>query len=158
KSGEKAGEKPKDGDAKPDVAAAKKPEDEPEKPDLVLWHWKDQRLQPQQQVEEGRDKNFSYLATYRVAEKRFIRLADEELRNVTAAPKQKFAIGMDSNEYELLGALDGRRYQDIYVVDLKTGARKLAVKKNRWYAGPSPDGTHFLYYDDGHFFTYDMTS
>src|SRR5262249_51698350 len=53
KSGEKDGEKPKDGDAKPDMAAAKKPEDEPDKPDLTLWHWKDKRLQPQQQVEEG---------------------------------------------------------------------------------------------------------
>ncbi len=157
-SGDKSGPQPKDGDVKPDLAAMKKPEDEPEKADLVLWHWKDKRLQPQQQVEEGRDKNFSYLATYRVAEKKFIRLADEDLRNVTAAPKQKFAIGMDNNEYELLGALDGRRYQDIYVVDLKTGARKLAVKKNRWIYGPSPDGTHFLYYDDGNFFTYEMTS
>ncbi|MGH9936302.1 MAG: alpha/beta hydrolase family protein, partial [Blastocatellia bacterium] len=158
KSNLQPGDKPKDGEAKPEAAPAKKPEDEPEKPDLVLWHWKDKRLQAQQQVEESRDKNFSYLATYRVAEKKFIRLADEDLRNVNAAPKQKFAIGLDNSGYELIGNLDGRRYQDVYVVDLKTGARKLAVKKNRWYNGPSPDGTHFLYYDDGHFFTHDMTS
>jgi dipeptidyl aminopeptidase/acylaminoacyl peptidase len=152
---------PKDGDAKADVAQAammKKPEDEPEKPDLVLWHWQDKRLQSQQQVEESRDKNFSYLAIYHAADKKFIRLADEESRTVTAAPKQKFAIGFDSRDYEPLSNLDGRRYQDIYVVDLKTGARKLAVKKSRWYGGPSPDGTHFLYYDDGNFFTYDMAS
>ncbi|MEP7339765.1 MAG: prolyl oligopeptidase family serine peptidase, partial [Acidobacteriota bacterium] len=151
----------KEGEAKPDVAQAtmmKKPEDEPEKPDLVLWHWQDKRLQSQQQVEESRDKNFSYLATYRVAEKKFIRLADEDLRTVTAAPKQKFAIGFDSRDYEPLSNLDGRRYQDIYVVDLKTGARKVAVKKSRWNYGPSPDGTHFLYYDEGNFFTYDMAS
>jgi dipeptidyl aminopeptidase/acylaminoacyl peptidase len=158
KKADKASDKPKEGEAKPDPMAAKKPEDEPEKPDLVLWHWKDSRLQAQQQVEEGRDKNFSYLAAYRVAEKKFIRLADEELRNVSAAPKQKFAIGLDNRDYELFSNLDGRRYQDIYVVDLKTGARKLAIKKNRWYAGPSPDGSHFLYYDDGNFFTYDMAS
>lgn len=136
----------------------KKPEDEAEKPDLVLWHWKDKRMQPQQQVEEGRDKNFSYLSIYRVAERKFIRLADEELRQVTAAPTQMYAIGYDQRDYELMGNLDGRRYQDLYVIDLKTGARKLAVKKNRWSFGPSPDGTHFLYYDDGQFFTYDMTA
>lgn len=160
KKADKSGDKPKDGD-KPEAAATamRRPqEDEPEKPDLVLWHWKDGRLQSQQQVEESRDKNFSYLATYRVAEKKFIRLADEELRNVTAAPKQKFGIGSDNREYETIGSLDGRRYQDVYVVDLKTGARKLAVKKSRWNYGPSPDGTHFLYYDDGNFFTYDMAA
>jgi len=151
-------EAPKDGEAKPDLAAMKKAEDEPEKPDLVLWHWQDKRLQSQQQVEESRDKNFSYLSIYHVADKKFIRLADEELRNVNAAPKQKFAIGYDNRDYEPLSNLDGRRYQDIYVVDLKTGVRKLAVKKNRWVFGPSPDGTHFLYYNDGHFFTCDMAS
>ena len=151
-------EAPKDGETRPDLASMKKPEDEPEQPDLVLWHWQDKRLQSQQQVEESRDKNFSYLAIYHLAEKKFIRLADEDLRTVSAAPKQKFAVGYDNRDYEPLGNLDGRRYQDIYVVDLKSGARKLAVKKNRWGFGPSPDGTHFLYYGDGHFFTYDMAS
>ena len=155
KGGDKAADKP---DA-PAAAAMRRPqEDEPEKPDLVLWHWKDGRLQSQQQVEEPRDKNFSYLATYRLAEKKFIRLADDEVRNVTAAPKQKFGIGTDNREYETMGSLDGRRYQDIYVVDLKTGARKLAVKKNRWSFGASPDGTRMLYHDDGNFFVYDMAS
>ncbi len=149
----------KDGEAKPDMASMmKKPEDEPEKPDLVLWHWKDARLQSQQQVEEPRDKNFSYLAIYHIADKKFVRLADEDLRTVNAAPKQKFAVGFDNRDYEPLSNMDGRRYQDVYVVDLKTGARKLAVKKNRWNSGPSPDGTHFLYYDDGQFFTYDMAA
>ncbi|MEO6725494.1 MAG: prolyl oligopeptidase family serine peptidase [Blastocatellia bacterium] len=148
----------KDGEAKPDLAMIKKPEDEQEKPDLVLWHWKDSRLQSQQQVEESRDKNFSYLAIYHLTGKKFIRLADEEIRTVIAAPKQKFAIGFDSRDYEPLGNLDGRRYQDIYVIDLKTGAKKLAVKKSRWNFGPSPDGTHLLYYDDGQFFTYDMVA
>jgi dipeptidyl aminopeptidase/acylaminoacyl peptidase len=143
----------------PAAAAMRRPaEDEPEKPDLVLWHWKDGRLQSQQQVEEPRDKNFSYLATYRIAEKKFVRLADEEVRNVTAAPKQKFGVGTDNREYETMGSLDGRRYQDVYVVDLKTGARKLAVKKNRWSFGASPDGTRMLYHDDGNFFVYDMAS
>ncbi|MFQ6038789.1 MAG: alpha/beta hydrolase family protein, partial [Candidatus Aminicenantales bacterium] len=35
---------------------------------------------------------------------------------------------------------------------------RLALKKCRWYFGPSPDGTHFLYYTKGHFHTYEMAS
>lgn len=157
----KTPEKPAEGEAKPDaaaMAAMRRQDDEPEKPDLVLWHWKDGRLQAQQQVEESRDKNFSYLSSYLVADKKFVRLAEPGTRNVIAAPKQKFGVGFDATPYELIGNLDGRRYQDIYVVDLKTGAKTLAVKKSRWNYPASPDGTHFLYYDDGHFFTYDMTS
>ncbi len=125
-------------------------------PGLIIWHWKDNRLQPMQQVQEKRDKNFNYLCIYRIDEKKFIRLADEDVREVEAAPKHKFAIGFDRREYELSGNLDGRRYRDIYVFDLKTGRKILALKKNRWYFGPSPDGTHLLYYEKGNFYTYDM--
>ena len=48
-----------------------------EKPDLVLWHYKDPRLQSQQQVQEEMDKNFSYLSHLPRQEKKFIRLADD---------------------------------------------------------------------------------
>ena len=32
-----------------------------EKVDLVLWHWQDKRLQSQQEVQETRDRAFSYI-------------------------------------------------------------------------------------------------
>ncbi|MCK4644799.1 MAG: S9 family peptidase [Candidatus Aminicenantes bacterium] len=137
--------------------AAKKDEDA-ELPDVVIWHWLDKRLQSMQQVQESRDKNFNYLCIYHIKEKKFLRLADDELRRVDAAPKHRWAIGRDNREYELTGNLEGRRYQDIYVVDLKTGSRKLALKKCRWFFTTSPDGTHFLFYQDGHYYTYEMAT
>ena len=45
--------------AKPDEVA------DEDLPDLVIWHGQDGRLQSQQQVQEQRDKNYSYLAEYR---------------------------------------------------------------------------------------------
>jgi len=152
-----------------DASEAKKPPQEtppsaPEKisdedlPGLVIWHWLDKRLQSMQQVQEKRDKEFSYLCVYWLKEKKFVRLADEQLRRVEPSPKYQWGIGFDNNPYELPGNLDGRRYQDIYVVDLKTGQRRLALQKCRWYFGPSPEGTHILYYNDGHFYTYDLAS
>lgn len=133
-------------------------EAEEEMADLDIWHWMDKRSQPMQQVQEARDKNFSYLSIYRVKETRFIRLADEGLKQVEPAAKHRWAIGRDNSEYELMGNLDGRLYQDIYIVDLRTGARSLALKKSRWYNGTSLDGSHFLYYDDGHYYTYEMAT
>ncbi|MEW6125967.1 MAG: prolyl oligopeptidase family serine peptidase [Acidobacteriota bacterium] len=153
---------PKEGEEKPDpraaMMAAMKKDDEPDKPDMVIWHWKDKRLQSQQQVQESFDKNFSYTSIYRVEEKKFIRLADDAVRQVSVAPKQNWAIGTDNSEYEWMSNLDGRRFQDVYAIDMKTGARKLAIKKTSNFFGASPDGTKFLYYDDGNYFTYDMTT
>ncbi|MEN6560386.1 MAG: prolyl oligopeptidase family serine peptidase [Acidobacteriota bacterium] len=127
-------------------------------PDLVIWHGRDKRLQSAQQVQESRDKSFSYLAEYRVAEKKFLRLADDDVRDVEPAPKGRFAVGQDARAYELDSNLDGRGFQDIYVIDLATGKRTRALGKNEHYFGPLFDGTRFLYYDDGHFFAYDMAA
>jgi dienelactone hydrolase len=134
-----------------------------EKPDLVIWHHKDARLQAQQQVEAGRDRQISDLCVYRLKDKKFLRLADDSLKTVAVAPKQRYAIGYDRRAYELKGSLDGQRLQDIYVIDLQTGDRHLALKQLRssMFAGQvssSPDGTHFLYYNDGQYHVYDMVA
>ena len=127
-------------------------------PDLVIWHGQDKRLQSEQQVQEQRDKTFSYLAEYRVAEKAFIRLADDEVRDVSPAPKGRFAVGEDIRAYELDANLDGRNFSDVYVIDMRTGKRTKALEKKRYVYGPLFDGVHFLYYDDGHFHTFDMAT
>ncbi len=132
--------------------------DEEDMPDLVIWHWLDPRLQSQQQVEERRDSAYSYLSVYRVKEKKFWRLADDNLREVQLAPKETWAIGYDVTPYELEGNLSGQRYRDVYVINLASGEKKLVLPKNRWSYEASPDGSHFLYYDDGHFYTYEMAT
>ncbi len=132
--------------------------DEEDIPDLILWHWQDPRLQSQQQVEERRDASFSYLSLYRVKDKKFVRLADDELRQVEPGRKSDLAIGFDRSLYELEGSLSGQRFQDVYVVDLRTGQRKLALKQNRWSYGLSPDDRYFLYYDNGHFWSYELAT
>ncbi|HSP89389.1 MAG TPA: hypothetical protein VLN08_00695, partial [Vicinamibacterales bacterium] len=156
----KPGEGGADPTAKPEPPAAPAAPETPQEEtvDLILWHHKDPRLQSQQQVQEQADKNFSYLSVYRVKENRFIRLADDSVRSVSPAPKAKYALGYDVREYERMSNLDGRRYQDVYVIDMQTGDRKLALKKARNPGQPSMDGTKFYYFDDGHYFVYDMAS
>ena len=144
--------------ASEDKKPKKKEDSDEDLPGLVIWHWLDKRLQSMQQVQEKRDKEFSYLSIYRVKENKFIRLADDELERVVPAPKERWAMGYDDSEYRLTGNLDGQRYQDVYILDLKTGNRKLALKKCRWSFDASPDGSHFLFYEDGHYYTYDMAT
>jgi dipeptidyl aminopeptidase/acylaminoacyl peptidase len=151
--------KKKGADAKSDDPDAKaKPDDTPDLPDMVIWHYKDSRMQPMQQVQENADKNFSFLCAYRPSEKKFLRLGDDDIRVVTATPESKFALGTDIRNFELESHLSGQAYEDVYAIDLKTGARKLAVKKARYVMGASPDGSHILYYDEGVYYTYDATT
>lgn len=126
--------------------------------DLVLWNYKDPRLQSEQIVEESRDSDYSYLAEYRPAAGKFFRLADDTVRQVTPAPHDRYALGVAATPYELAGHLDGQTYSDIYATDLATGARTLALKHARWPAEVSPDGTHFAYYQDGNYYAYDMAT
>jgi dienelactone hydrolase len=137
---------------------AKSGDDDLVLPDMVIWHYKDSRLQPMQQVQENADKNFSFLCAYRPAEKKFLRLADEDVRTVALTPDSKFAMGTDVRNYELDSNLSGQRFEDLYSIDLKTGARKLAVKKAHYVMGASPDGSHILYYDEGVYYTYESAT
>lgn len=155
--------RPENADADDEAPAPPAPrpgndENADERPNLVIWHWKDDRLQSQQQVQQNADRNYSYLSIYHPATQKFIRLADDALRTVNIAPKQKFAVGYDVREYERMGNLDGRRFRDIYTVNLATGERTLALKKNRWIYGPSPDGTKVLFYQDKHFHLLDLAT
>lgn len=146
-----------DASADADSGAPQRPaQPEEDIPSLVIWHYKDPRLQSQQAVQENQDRNFSFLSAYLPELKKFVRLADDAVRQVTLEPQQKLAVGVDIRNYELEGSETGRHFQDVYTIDPLTGERKLALKKASHNLGASPDGTKMLYYEDGVFFSYDM--
>jgi dipeptidyl aminopeptidase/acylaminoacyl peptidase len=147
-----------DGADKKPADAPSAPADTEEKPDLVLWHWKDPRLQTEQQVQENSDKNFSFLSVWRPEGGKFLRLADENVRQMNWGVDSKLAVGADIRDYELMSNLDGKHFEDVYVVDPATGDRKLALSKARWFRGASPDGSRLLYYNDGAYYTYDTAT
>ncbi len=152
-------EGPDDTQSTPDAEEAISADDEDlDTADLVIWHWRDRRLQSRQQVQQEGDRNFGYLSTYLVNEQRFIQLANEEVRNLDPAPQERFAIGHDNDVYERMGNLDGQRYVDVWVADMATGASRLALEKKRWVYDASPDGSRLLYFDDGNFWTLDLAS
>ena len=160
-SEQKKSEEPKKEEPKKDAPPAVAPTPRPAvagKPDLVLWHWQDERLQSEQQVQAGSDKLANFLCVYRVKEKKLIRLADDTVKSVSPAAKHQYAIGRDTKPYQLMSTLDGKRFEDIYVINMETGERKKALTKARWVASTSTDGTHLLYYEDGHYFTLELAT
>jgi len=131
-----------------------------ENPSLIIWHAKDPRLQSQQIVQENADKNYTYMSQYRLVDNKFMQLATDEMRAVNIHPKERYATGIDIREYEQAASYSGRRYQDVYSIDLATGQKKLALKKSASpFAMPSPDGKLGLIWgEDGHYWVYDITT
>jgi dipeptidyl aminopeptidase/acylaminoacyl peptidase len=142
----------------------KKPKDEKkeaeadEKVNLVLWHHQDKRLPTQQKVQQEQDKKRSSAALYRVAENKFIRIGDEKLNNVSMPQFGDWALAQDDSEYQRQSSMDGRRFSDVYAVNLKTGERRLLNKQASWTFALAYDGRHYLHYEDGHFFSVEMAT
>jgi dipeptidyl aminopeptidase/acylaminoacyl peptidase len=129
-----------------------------ERPNLMIWHYKDPRLQSMQQVQENADRNLNYVTMYRVQDNKMVRLADEEVPTLTFTGRGRWAIGLTDDPYELQGNLDGQRYQDVYAIDTKTGQKKAIKKRLRWGNSASPDGTKYLFYENQHFHIFDIES
>lgn len=134
-----------------------------ETPSLVLWHWKDPRLQSAQQVQENSDKSFNYLAVWHVSDGKVVKLADDKVRTVSTAFGDRWGLGADFTPYERLNNLDGRSRRDFYAIDLRTGERaRIAEGINNPGGGFaqlfSPDGNKAAWYDDGHWNVYDFAS
>jgi dipeptidyl aminopeptidase/acylaminoacyl peptidase len=134
------------------------PKNEEERPDLVLWHWEDTRLQSVQQNREQMDKNFNHLSVYHIREQQFVQLGTDTLRMVMANPWGRYAIGFDTGPYELDAGLSGQNFRDIWVIDTRTGQRKMILEALPARGGLdiSPDGNMLAYFEQGDYYTYNL--
>ncbi|MDQ8144695.1 MAG: prolyl oligopeptidase family serine peptidase [Gemmatimonadota bacterium] len=142
------------------IAPARQDEDTPS---LILWHWKDPRLQSAQQVTEAQDRSFSYLAAWHIATPKVVRLSDATVRDVVIADGDRWALGADFTPYERQASVDGRALRDLYAIDATTGERTLIAKGLQNPGGPyrsllAPDGQRAAWYDDGHWHVHEFAT
>lgn len=129
---------------------------------LILWHFKDPRLQSAQIVspDQSSSPNRTFQALWRGDARKLVLLSDSSLPGVTVSRDEKFAYGIDSRPYELSNSYTGRNWQDVYKVDLQTGQRTLLQKK-RWPGtmSNSPDGQYQLFWArDGNYWKLDLAT
>ena len=134
-----------------------------ETPSLILWHWKDPRLQSQQQVTENADRSFSYLAAWHLASPKVVQLSDVTVRNVTVGYGDRWALGLDASPYERQASVDGRQLRDLYAIDATSGTRTMIAKGIQNPGGQpgqllSPDGMRTVWYDNGIWNVYEFAS
>ena len=133
----------------PENVNEKEKKDEEPKAKLDLWHWKDKALQPQQLLQASAERNRSYRALYDIKAKTILQLADKELPSVSVDPRSTadMALGTTNEKYKYMLSWETPGYSDVYVVDLKTGERKLIAEKLRARPQMSPDGKFISWFD-----------
>ncbi len=124
-----------------------------------VWNTQDDRIQSNQMVRAEGDRNFAFRAAFDVVAGKFIKLADETLRELDVAEHGPWAVGLDIRSY--LRDEKVLPSGDFYRVDTGTGARTLIVRgqlTDRYVFGIHPKGTHFLYWKDGAITAYDFAA
>ena len=118
-----------------------------------LWRWNDDLVQPMQRVRANRERSRTYRGVYSIADGKYVQLADSKIRVALPSDDGTRALGLDDGPYRRMIDYDGS-YDDVYLLDVATGSRRLAVKQLRGDPfGPSsrawsPDGKFVFYYDD----------
>ncbi|NOY37223.1 MAG: S9 family peptidase [Chlorobi bacterium] len=137
------------------AGTAPKPESEPEdtlldeeKHHVDVWNWKDPYLQPMQKLRAEREKKRTYLAVVHLSNGKFIQLGGKDLPDVNVLQKGngQIALGTSGLPYRKLISWEANRYQDVYSIDVNTGARKKLLTKAPSYVRISPNGKYLIWY------------
>ncbi|WP_207433750.1 S9 family peptidase [Sabulibacter ruber] len=120
-----------------------------EKVSLDVWTYRDPLIQPMQMKQLEREQKRSFLALYDLKGKKMVQLATPEIPDVALNPGRTsdVAVGTSSVNYLLSVGYDSPSRQDAWLIDLKDGSRKLAVKDTRGNPRLSPAGKYLYWYE-----------
>ena len=108
-----------------------------------LWNYKDPLIQPMQKVRDQQERERSY----HLSDKRFVQLATSDMPTVNAGddPAQLLATSDVPYRQEISWDQD---YNDVYLLDLKTGKPKKVLEHWGSAATMSPGGKYVLHFDE----------
>jgi dipeptidyl aminopeptidase/acylaminoacyl peptidase len=132
----------------------KQPEDtllEDEKYKLDIWSWNDDLLQPMQKKQLEQELKKTYLAVYHIDKGVMLQLADTLVPTVRTTQKGTgdLLLATSDLKYRKLISWDDSNYEDIYIINVETGTRKMVLENTSSNVYLSPSGAYLLIYDFG---------
>jgi dipeptidyl aminopeptidase/acylaminoacyl peptidase len=119
-----------------------------------LWHYKDDRLQPEQRVEASKDRKRSFTSVYDLRARDFRILGNDALPEIRLSPDFRTALGETDVPYRV-EAMWGEGGRDLYAIDVATGKRNQIASRVPFRASLSPDGGYVLWFgENGHWYSY----
>lgn len=118
-------------------------------PDVDVWTYKDKLIQPEQKVNLKDLKNKAYLSYLNTDNNKVIALHNKELEYVDLDDdaEQRYILGYTASPYEVSRSWKYPWARDFYIVDTKTGDKRLALKESAARPYLSPDGKYAVYFD-----------
>jgi dipeptidyl aminopeptidase/acylaminoacyl peptidase len=141
------------------VIAAKKGTTAEKLAGVDIWHWKDPEIQPRQKMTLGQDTVASFLSAWNLDNNSFFQLSKEDAPRAQLTGNQKYAVVYTEKKYKPAFKED---FADAWIVNVKTGASKLAFEKTisgfNTFPQSSPDGKYLLYFKDKNWWTYNIAT
>jgi dipeptidyl aminopeptidase/acylaminoacyl peptidase len=125
-----------------------------DKAQVDLWHYRDTRLQPQQKLEAGRDRNRTWLTAHRIATGITRVLGSDTTARVTLSDDGALALAQSDRSYAL-ARLWGDDAADVALIETATGTTRRIAEKVEFGAQLSPSGRYAIWFDKGRWFTHD---
>jgi len=122
---------------------------EEEKVTLDVWHWQDPYIQPMQLRRARRERDRSYQAVVHLRDGHVVQLATSDMPDVSVGVhgNADVAVGTSDLPYRQLISWDTPGYEDVYLVDVRTGERRLILEETQASVRLSPDGRYLTWYD-----------
>ncbi len=142
-----------------DADESGEPEEEVEDPDahldptnVEIWHWRDDRIQPRQQVMRDSDLRSNFLSVWHLEDDRFVQLMDNHEHSISLTGDQMHAVLYDPTPYY---PRFRESWNDLYLVDVTDGERHLVLERHE-SAQSSPGGEYLLYFREDEWWSYDI--
>ena len=129
---------------------------------LDVWNWQDPFLQTQQNKNLEQERKRTYLAVLHIDARTIRQLGSPSVPTVILANEGNAvtALGLSDVPYRRMTSWENTGSNDVYLIDVHTGAATRVMEKRKGTAGISPAGRYISWYDQTsrHWFTMDVVT
>ena len=115
---------------------------------VEVWSYTDQVLYTQQEVRSDREKKRTYDCAYNTINGKIIQIESKDIPNVQFDKdlEHNLSIGINDKDYQRSVSWEGHDYNDVYLVNLKTGNKEKLFTKLYGDVRVSPSGKYGYWY------------
>ncbi|HUA63284.1 MAG TPA: prolyl oligopeptidase family serine peptidase [Verrucomicrobiae bacterium] len=128
---------------------------EEDQPTVEVWHWQDEHVISEQKLTANRDRDKNVPAAWHIASGQLTMLSSNDDEEVRLPRTGNRALALDGTPYAN-EAMFGRRFDDVYQVNMETGARSQVAKRLIPQVEFSPGGRYAMNFREGDFWIYDL--
>lgn len=123
---------------------------------VQIWHSRDVTVIPQQQARQASAGRQQLLAVWHLDADRVVQLGRDPESSPILLEGWRHAVEKPADRYDW-GTMFGRRYHDVHLIDVATGARTLVQEKVR-HSFQSSGGRYLLFFDGTGYTSYEIAT